>query len=87
MLLSGSYHQQKSSCNKTQGDNNIIELPPKYKALRPISTKKYIGLCNLCRKLVIPEEFHQFYSNLNNTKDPDDSEDFYDYYKEDNFLI
>ena len=57
--------------------NDSIEIPEKYRAALPITTKKYEGLVQLCKKMVIPERFHSFYENLKNGKD-DSQEDFDD---------
>ena len=40
------------------------EVKPKYKNKLPISVKKKKDLLALCKSLTIPEDYHDYYTNL-----------------------
>lgn len=46
-----------------------LELTQNFKEQVPISTQKYNDLKGLCKKNIIPKEFHGYYLNIKNGKE------------------
>lgn len=72
-----SYSTRKSKKNQVK-DATLIEIPPVYTGVLPISKAKYKDLNSLCNSKAIPELYHNYYKNLKYSdkgiQDPSDSE-------------
>ena len=62
------------AARRKRGRPSIIpdSLSPCYQAKLPISVAKKADLVNLCKKQIIPEEFHGYYNSLPTTKNKTD---------------
>jgi hypothetical protein len=68
----------KGRMRRRQGNQDLSELIPSQilHGPRPISSAKHRDLLELCHKLAVPKEYHQFYNSLKiATADSDDSDE------------
>ena len=69
-----NYHDDFQSVNTRERQRPVnVFLCAAYTKTLPISLTKKNDLLKLCRKMVIPREFHPWYAQLNATKNAKDS--------------
>ncbi|CAF4819823.1 unnamed protein product [Pieris macdunnoughi] len=68
--------QPKATRNRRESNINIDNISLAYQTPIPIDKNKYKDLMDLCKKLVIPKEYHLFFNNLipNNSNRADESD-------------
>lgn len=57
-------NKPKATRNKTVPDTEFRDLRPAYNRPIPIDKNKYKDLMDMCQKLIIPKDYHLFFSNL-----------------------